>query len=167
MNSLQFLYIYLQLLLMTVQSSSSMAPTSSLVAIQRSSWLSQVPYLFAGLAAMLGLIAFALIILACSFRNHSRYIDNRADGERDLELRIGDGESKIDNQKNDPADLEEKYLVIMAGLAKPTFLAIPTLSRQTASGTCNSQSNSTSLSMEKSSTSRVEMVDPGEAETTQ
>ncbi|KAL4197360.1 hypothetical protein AMTRI_Chr04g187940 [Amborella trichopoda] len=32
-----------------------------------SPWHSPVPYLFGGLAAMLGLIAFALLILACSF----------------------------------------------------------------------------------------------------
>lgn len=31
-----------------------------------SAWHSPVPYLFGGLAAMLGLIAFALLILACS-----------------------------------------------------------------------------------------------------
>ncbi|PPS09329.1 hypothetical protein GOBAR_AA11312 [Gossypium barbadense] len=33
----------------------------------RSPWHSPVPYLFGGLAAMLGLIAFALLILACSY----------------------------------------------------------------------------------------------------
>ncbi|EMS45822.1 hypothetical protein TRIUR3_28536 [Triticum urartu] len=32
-----------------------------------SPWQSPVPYLFGGLAAMLGLIAFALLILACSY----------------------------------------------------------------------------------------------------
>ncbi|KAL6567841.1 hypothetical protein OROGR_001509 [Orobanche gracilis] len=37
------------------------------VSVQRSQWHSPVPYLFGGLAAMLGLIAFALLILACSY----------------------------------------------------------------------------------------------------
>ncbi|CAH1432652.1 unnamed protein product [Lactuca virosa] len=135
-----------------------MAPTSSLVAIQRSSWQSQVPYLFAGLAAMFGLIAIAVFILVCSFWNLSHYTDN-TDGERDLETGNGDEGSTIDNYNKEPPVVEEKYLVIMAGLAKPTFLAIPTLSRPTSIGTCSSLNNSTSLSMEKASTSMVEMAE--------
>nr|GFA24245.1 protein glutamine dumper 2-like [Tanacetum cinerariifolium] len=43
-----------------------MAPSASVI-VQRSPWHSPVPYLFGGLAAMLGLIAFALLILACSY----------------------------------------------------------------------------------------------------
>ncbi|CAI9298193.1 unnamed protein product [Lactuca saligna] len=136
-----------------------MSPTSSLVAIQRSSWHSQVPYLFAGLAAMMALIAIAVFILVCSFWNLSHYTENRTDGESDLETGNGDEGSTIDNYNKEPPVLEEKYLVIMAGLAKPTFLAIPTLSRPKSIGTCSSLSNSTSLSMEKASTSMVEIVE--------
>ena len=140
---------------MTVEPAFAMAPASSLVAIQRSSWQSQVPYLFAGLAAMFGLIAIAVFILVCSFWNLSHYTDNRIDGERDLEPGNGDEGSTIDNYNKEPLVVEEKYLVIMAGLANPTFLAIPTLSRPKS----NTMSNSTSLSMEKASASMVEMVE--------
>ncbi|XP_024967825.1 protein GLUTAMINE DUMPER 2-like [Cynara cardunculus var. scolymus] len=125
---------------MTFQATSSMAPSSP-VAIQRSPWHSPVPYLFGGLAAMLALIAFALLILACS------YWKLTAQERRDLEAGNGDGEagegdSKPDNQKEPPV-FEEKYLVIMAGQAKPTFLATPISSRASSFGSCSCRSNST------------------------
>ncbi|XAR51593.1 hypothetical protein NMG60_11006264 [Bertholletia excelsa] len=34
-------------------------------------WNSPIPYLFGGLALMLGLIAFALVVLFCSYKNTS------------------------------------------------------------------------------------------------
>ncbi|CAN1326424.1 Protein GLUTAMINE DUMPER 3 [Linum perenne] len=86
--------------------------------MERSPWHSPVPYLFGGLAAMLGLIAFALLILACSYWKLSGYID-------------GGGDEK-DGQKKKAAveeEYEEKVLVIMAGQLKPTFLATPISSR--------------------------------------
>ncbi|KDO67353.1 hypothetical protein CISIN_1g042254mg [Citrus sinensis] len=98
------------------------APTPAAAAItkatvatqQRSPWHSPVPYLFGGLAAMLGLIAFALLILACSYWKLS---DSR------------DIESGDKGQEGDAANsvkvYEEKILVIMAGDEKPTFLATP------------------------------------------
>ncbi|GMP74670.1 hypothetical protein CsSME_00032031 [Camellia sinensis var. sinensis] len=59
-------------------------------AVQRSPWHSPVPYLFGGLAAMLGLIAFALLILACSYWKFSGYLDRDNDDansdDRDVEL---------------------------------------------------------------------------------
>ncbi|CAN0911218.1 Protein GLUTAMINE DUMPER 2 [Linum grandiflorum] len=66
---------------------------------------------------MLGLIAFALLILACSY------------WKRDLEAgeETEDGEKKGKKQQYE----EEKVLVIMAGQVNPTFLA--TASRRTAS----------------------------------
>ncbi|KAL4571303.1 hypothetical protein LXL04_018061 [Taraxacum kok-saghyz] len=132
---------------MTVQATSLMAPSSP-VTIQRSPWHSPVPYLFGGLAAMMGLIAFALLILACSYWK----ISSDA-GERDLEAgdadADGDGDSKPGNQKEPPV-FEEKYLVIMAGQAKPTFLATPISSRASSFGSCSCRSNST-VSTETSS----------------
>ncbi|XP_057967843.1 protein GLUTAMINE DUMPER 3 [Malania oleifera] len=100
------------------------APTSP--AVQHSAWHSPVPYLFGGLAAMLGLIAFALLILACSYWKLSGYFESGAGGsggssERDPES--GDGALKR------PPVFEEKILVIMAGQEKPTFLATPASSR--------------------------------------
>ncbi|CAH2061177.1 unnamed protein product [Thlaspi arvense] len=74
----------------------------------QSPWHSPVPYLFGGLAAMLGLIAFALLILACSYWRISTTGDDsggRVDEEK--ESRSGD--------KAANAAYEEKVLVIMAG----------------------------------------------------
>ncbi|KAF8389865.1 hypothetical protein HHK36_024382 [Tetracentron sinense] len=75
-------------------------------------WNSPVPYLFGGLALMLGLIALALLILACSYRNSS------ADSSRDT------GE-KPAKPMNSPAETELKIVVIMPGEDNPTYLAKP------------------------------------------
>ncbi|KAF8099916.1 hypothetical protein N665_0235s0019 [Sinapis alba] len=77
-------------------------------------WRSPVPYLFGGLAAMLGLIAFALLLLACSYWSLSRRRTN-TDGEKQTES----------DEKVMAKVFEEKILVIMAGQNKPTFLATP------------------------------------------
>lgn len=73
---------------------------------------------------MLGLIVFALLILACSFRRLSRQ------EERDLEA---GGDEKPANSVKALPEFEEKYLVIMAGDVNPTFLATPVCSKA-----CNS-----------------------------
>lgn len=89
---------------------------------------------------MLGLIAFALLILACSYWKLSGYLEN--DGERDLEAGEadgGDGGAKIA-----PPVMEEKFLVIMAGQQKPTFLATPMSSRASSFGSKSSCSTSSS-----------------------
>ncbi|KAL7590207.1 protein GLUTAMINE DUMPER 2 [Lactuca sativa] len=138
--------------MMSMESTSSLAP-SSVMSDQRSPWHSPVPYLFGGLAAMLGLIAFALLILACSYWKLSGYLQNNPDAERDIES--GDGDSKPDNGNDKPALVfEEKYLVIMAGQATPTFLATPISSTSSSFGSCSCLSNSTGLT-EKLSTSEV------------
>lgn len=109
------------------------APTPAATAItketvatqQRSPWHSPVPYLFGGLAAMLGLIAFALLILACSYWK----LSGRADNNNNNGDQNGDIESDDKDQEGDAAKsvkvYEEKILVIMAGDEKPTFLATP------------------------------------------
>ncbi|KAG0468619.1 hypothetical protein HPP92_017947 [Vanilla planifolia] len=56
------------------------SPASRLGAAGRSAWHSPVPYLFGGLAAMLGLIAFALLILACSYWKLSGFLEGGGDG---------------------------------------------------------------------------------------
>ncbi|KAG4113311.1 hypothetical protein ERO13_D13G215500v2 [Gossypium hirsutum] len=88
--------------------------------LHTSPWHSPVPYLFGGLAAMLGLIAFALLVLACSYWKLLGYNENDGEGgtERDLEAGEGKGEA------GRPV-MEPKVLVIMAGEKKPTFLATP------------------------------------------
>ncbi|KAG8087499.1 hypothetical protein GUJ93_ZPchr0010g9814 [Zizania palustris] len=97
-----------------------------------SAWHSPVPYLFGGLAAMLGLIAFALLILACSYWKLSGYLEGGA-GRGD------DDGSAVDGSKPAASDLpppiwEEKILVIMAGDVKPTYLATPMSSRASSFG---------------------------------
>ncbi|KAI3772000.1 hypothetical protein L6452_03174 [Arctium lappa] len=74
-----------------------------------------------------------------------------AAGERsDLEA----GDSKPDDDHTEPTVSGEKYLVIMAGEAKPTFLETVTVSSRTSSfGSCSCRSSS----REKLSTSEVEM----------
>ncbi|KAL8206355.1 hypothetical protein R6Q57_009906 [Mikania cordata] len=126
---------------MTTQPNFSSSPSSASSSVsvqQRSPWHSPVPYLFGGLAAMLGLIAFALLILACSYWKMS------ASGDGDLESGngSGDGDSKPVDHKEPPV-FEEKYLVIMAGDAKPTFLATPASSRASSFGSCSCRSTST------------------------
>uniref|UniRef100_A0A7C9EPJ9 Uncharacterized protein n=1 Tax=Opuntia streptacantha TaxID=393608 RepID=A0A7C9EPJ9_OPUST len=84
-------------------------------------WKSPVPYLFGGLAAMLGLIAFALLILACSYWKLSGYVDSAA----------GDSEGGAADEK--PKEAKSVFfnsvLVIMPGDEKPTQLATPATSR--------------------------------------
>ncbi|XP_047940113.1 protein GLUTAMINE DUMPER 5-like [Salvia hispanica] len=78
------------------------------------SWKSPVPYLFCGLAAMLGLIAFALLVLGCSYWK----LNNDHRQRRSVvESQTGEKEAAV--------VVEEKYLVIMAGEDNPTFLATP------------------------------------------
>lgn len=114
-----------------------------------SPWHSPVPYLFGGLAGMLGLIAFALLILACSYWKLSGYLDGgRRDGgspgEGDIEAGTGEGGSN-------PV-FEEKILVIMAGEKKPTFLATPVCSR---SSSFAAGSNNCSCAVDKAERSEV------------
>ncbi|KAL4589982.1 hypothetical protein LXL04_002898 [Taraxacum kok-saghyz] len=131
---------------------SSPAPSSP-VAPQPSPWHSPVPYLFGGFAAMLGLIAFALLVLACSYWNLSGNFEN---GDRDIESgdRNADSTSPTDNHTNgEGSDMQEKCFVIMAGDSKPTFLATTSSSRTTSFGSRSWRTNST----EGSSSSVVEL----------
>ncbi|KAI3709154.1 hypothetical protein L2E82_38913 [Cichorium intybus] len=112
---------------MTLQANSSMAPSSPVDA-KPSPWQSPVPYLFGGLAAMFVLLAFALLVVVYSYWKLSSSSDNGVGVEDgDVENGNGGGNSKaknsIDYQLHPVA--KEKYLVIMAGETKPTFLAAP------------------------------------------
>ncbi|KAE8676618.1 Protein GLUTAMINE DUMPER 2 [Hibiscus syriacus] len=89
-----------------------------------SPWNSPVPYLIGGLAAMLGLIAFALLILACSYWKLSGYLEEEGSSEQaERDLEAGEGKGGDDTRLR-PV-MEPKVLVIMAGQVKPTFLATP------------------------------------------
>lgn len=102
---------------------------------------------------MLGLIAFALLILACSYWRLSGYLDGDGPEERDLEA--GEGKSDDDTQKPPPV-FEEKILVIMAGEAKPTFLATPMSSRSSSFGdscsSCGREKNEKAVEMAQAQT---------------
>ncbi|XP_009139490.3 protein GLUTAMINE DUMPER 2 [Brassica rapa] len=101
---------------------------SSSMVVPHSPWHSPVPYLFGGLAAMLALIAFSLLILACSYWRLT------GSAERDLEAG-DDAKPEGDTHKTKTTELPEKFLVIMAGDVKPTYLATPA-NRSEQSCTC-------------------------------
>jgi hypothetical protein len=107
-------------------------------AAAHSAWHSPVPYLFGGLAAMLGLIAFALLILACSYWKLSGYLEGGA-GEGGSGA--GAGGDKPAASDLPPPVWEEKILVIMAGDVKPTYLATPMSSRASSFGDRSSSSS--------------------------
>ncbi|GJM97810.1 hypothetical protein PR202_ga14765 [Eleusine coracana subsp. coracana] len=105
------------------------APTNGTV--PHSPWQSPVPYLFGGLAAMLGLIAFALLILACSYWKLSGYLDAGSGTDRDRAGSGADGDQKgsAAGAARPAAGFLEHVVVIMAGEERPTFLATPAASR--------------------------------------
>ncbi|CAN8326826.1 unnamed protein product [Cochlearia groenlandica] len=96
------------------------------VAPPQSLWHSPVPYLFGGLAAMLGLIAFALLILACSYW--------RISGEESGRNGEGIEEERQKKDKAEKGAYEEKFMVIMAGENLPRFLATPAMMKKCTCG---------------------------------
>ena len=87
-----------------------------------SNWRSPIPYIFSGLALMLGLVAVALLILACSYRKTSSSNSTSSGGGED-----GKPTSRgIDDIE--AAESEPRILVIMAGEKTPTYLANPSTS---------------------------------------
>ncbi|CAL1415067.1 unnamed protein product [Linum trigynum] len=117
---------------MSPRPTTSHETTAGMAAAERSPWHSPVPYLFGGLAAMLGLIAFALLILACSYWKLSGYLEN--DGERDLEAGEGSGKEGGEGGEKKAKEYDEKFLVIMAGQVNPTYLATQVSSRSLSFG---------------------------------
>jgi len=93
-------------------------PNNIPITTPHSLWHTPLPYLFGGLAAIIGLIALALLALACSYSTLSW--DNQDEDH-----------SALDNKESDPQTkepvkvYEENILVIMAGNENPTFLATP------------------------------------------
>ncbi|CAI9775666.1 unnamed protein product [Fraxinus pennsylvanica] len=104
----------------TITGKTTVTPPSA-TTIQRSPWHSPVPYLFGGLAVMLGLIAFALLILACSYWKLSDQMNGAGEGERDTEA--GDDDHKCENATTEMAALpfEEKIVTYqgLTGQCKP------------------------------------------------
>ncbi|EEF22415.1 protein GLUTAMINE DUMPER 2 [Ricinus communis] len=84
-------------------------------------WNSPVPYLFGGLALMLGLIAMALMILACSYKNSS---PSNNSSPRDHQA--AEEKSRHDHKRAElQMEMEPKIVVIMAGDHNPTYFAKP------------------------------------------
>ncbi|OAY57003.1 protein GLUTAMINE DUMPER 3 [Manihot esculenta] len=79
-------------------------------------WNSPLPYLFAGLALLLGLIAMALLILACSYKT------SPSDSLPDHEAQEKSHNKQVTFQ---PLEMEPKIVVVMAGDHNPTYLAKP------------------------------------------
>ncbi|XP_010261666.1 PREDICTED: protein GLUTAMINE DUMPER 6-like [Nelumbo nucifera] len=94
-------------------SATTHAPATVATGFRR--WNSPMPYLFAGIAAMLGLIALALLVLVCTHRKSS---DNSSQQT----------EEKPANPISSPPDTEPKVVVVMPGEYKPTFIAKPVCS---------------------------------------
>ncbi|KAE9603679.1 hypothetical protein Lal_00001927 [Lupinus albus] len=119
-------------ILTTTTSSLTYTDTST---TQHSTWHSPIPYLFGGLAAMLGLIAFALLILACSYWKLSGRLHTQNE-HRDLESSNGERESNPSATKNESLKkvYEDKVLVIMAGNDNPTYLATPSCANSSSLG---------------------------------
>ncbi|KAF8691259.1 hypothetical protein HU200_040383 [Digitaria exilis] len=107
-----------------------------------SQWQSPVPYLFGGLAAMLGLIALSLLALACSYWKLSGNLlaagettagdVERQGGGAGSRSRRGDGGGKAAaaGEAGLAGDQwRDHVVVIMAGDQRPTFLATPASGR--------------------------------------
>ncbi|XP_030523616.1 protein GLUTAMINE DUMPER 5-like [Rhodamnia argentea] len=114
---------------------------------QHSAWHSPVPYLFGGLAAMLGLVGFALLILACSYWKLSGHFDARNDSEDSLQQNQWDLEASAKEEGADRGGsemkdkvFEEKIVVIVAGRANNMFLATPV--SYPSSSNCSTSSSS-------------------------
>ncbi|XWS60064.1 hypothetical protein CRYUN_Cryun07bG0002000 [Craigia yunnanensis] len=72
---------------------------------------------------MIDVIAFALLILACSYWRLSGHLDNNSEGA-DAERNVENGEKEVAGDSNMQVKVyEEKILVIMTGEEKPMFLA--------------------------------------------
>ncbi|KAF6149052.1 hypothetical protein GIB67_018630 [Kingdonia uniflora] len=122
----------------TTTSTSATTMQSSLAHVPHSPWHSPVPYLFGGLAAMLGLIAFALLILACSYWKLSGNFDEEGEnGQGDSE----NGDDKNGDTMKIPQVYEQKIVVIMAGDVKPSYLATPISSKSSSFGDDRSENN--------------------------
>uniref|UniRef100_A0A6N2N8G7 Uncharacterized protein n=1 Tax=Salix viminalis TaxID=40686 RepID=A0A6N2N8G7_SALVM len=114
---------------MNTPKAAATSPSPPAMAQPRSAWHSPVPYLFGGLAAMLGLIAFALLILACSYWRLSDLLNSENEGNDQRDLESGNENEGSSSGKEEKRVYEEKFLVIMAGNEKPTFLATPVCSK--------------------------------------
>lgn len=116
-------------------------PPSPAMAV--SPWHSPVPYLFGGLAAMLGLITLALLILACSYWKLNNYLGTGHSSS--AAAAAGDGGDGDGGSKSPatavaafPVVYRDLVAVVMAGERMPTFLAAPIVRRPPSTDTSSS-----------------------------
>ncbi|KAG8366992.1 hypothetical protein BUALT_Bualt16G0026100 [Buddleja alternifolia] len=76
-------------------------------------WNSPLPFLFGAIAIILGVIALALVIMACSYRKSST---SSSESSND------DSEKAVNASR---PEMEPRIVVIMAGESNPTHLAKP------------------------------------------
>ncbi|GAB4828021.1 hypothetical protein Ancab_034908 [Ancistrocladus abbreviatus] len=77
-------------------------------------WNSPIPYLFGGLALIIGLIVMALLILACSYRKQ-RCLSSTHHNLQEIPVKL----------VNRDFDASPRLVVVMAGDDEPTYLATP------------------------------------------
>lgn len=93
-----------------------MSPTESTSSGGFLRWNSPLPYLYGGLGLVLGLIAIALVFLACT--RQKKYAST-SDENAEEKQRKEQGNSTM------LSDTELKIVVVMAGNEIPTYLAKP------------------------------------------
>lgn len=122
-----------------------------------STWRSPVPYLFGGIAAMMGMIALALLILACSYWKLSGFLDSvTSNGEPGSDT---EGEKASNGTDVGHVVLQTVHVaVIMAGEERPTYLATPMEKNK-------EETESTEGQNENGGNLRVEEEERGEHET--
>ncbi|RWR75352.1 protein GLUTAMINE DUMPER 5-like protein [Cinnamomum micranthum f. kanehirae] len=109
---------------------------TTITSFHHSPWRSPVPYLFGGLALMLCIVAFALLLLACSYWNLSNILRNRDLQNRD--------EKTAESIKTPQPSMDLNVVVIMAGDDNPTYLANP-ISNPTCSSLGDAKENEEKL----------------------
>lgn len=122
-----------------------------------STWRSPIPYLFGGIAAMMGMIALALLILACSYWKLSGYLDSvTSNGEPGSDT---EGEKGSNGTDVGQVVMQTVHVaVIMAGEERPTYLATPMENKK-------EETESTEGQNENGGNLRVEEEERGEHET--
>lgn len=88
-------------------------------------WNSPVPYLFGGLAIILGLIALALLIVTCSYKKPSTEESSSSSSSNNVNNSDRGQDQKKPVELMKP-EMEPKFVVIMPGDYNPTWLAKPT-----------------------------------------
>ncbi|KAJ4748027.1 Glutamine dumper 3 [Rhynchospora pubera] len=145
---------------------TSPPPSTSAMAqglVPHSTWRSPVPYLFGGLAAMMGVIALALLILACSYWKLSGFLNSVTSNE---ESSSGtEGEKGSNDSDVGPVVVQTEHVaVIMAGQERPTYLATPVEKKKGESASVGvTESNEGPI--ENSENLRVEVEERGVSDT--